>query len=74
MPLASGEICNVQVHGGLKVYQLVRRVCSKCNVTLTVHSKPRIAVNGTEVGHGMMLGELGIVKDSDAEVELRYDV
>jgi hypothetical protein len=63
----------VQVHSELKIHELVRRIAAKVDIVLTMASKPRVLINGEETGHEMMLGEVGIAREANAEVELCFE-
>lgn len=60
------------MHAELKVYELVRRVRAKADLTSSATSEPRVLVNGRNVGHGMMLGEVGISKNALVDVGFSY--
>jgi len=45
------------------VAEVIRRARVKGNVEAKDSLKPRLKVKGVVVGHGMMLGELGVTKD-----------
>ena len=70
---AGGKMCTVQVHAELKVYEVIRRICSKADVMLAVTASPRLSVGDTFVGHGMMMGEVGVQQDSKVDVAFSYD-
>lgn len=51
---------------------LVRRIRCKANLSHETTKNPTIIVNGQEVGHGMMLGEVGVGSDKQVSVDFRF--
>jgi len=60
---ADGATHRVQVHAELRVAEVIRRARVKGNIEPKDSLKPRLMVKDLVVGHGMMLGELGVTKD-----------
>ncbi|KAK3725218.1 hypothetical protein LTR37_000729 [Vermiconidia calcicola] len=69
----NGPIANVQVHTALKVSDLIRRMRTKADLTPAATMNPRVAINGEQAGHGMMLGEMGVANDKKVAVVFSYD-
>lgn len=59
-----GNIIRVQGSKCLTVGDLIRRVRVKANMSSAASKNPRIALGEQELGHAMMLGEVGVQQDS----------
>ncbi len=70
--LALGTLGDVQVSRAMTVAALINCVKVKMGLKLVRSMRPRIEVNGEEVGHMMTLGELGVL-DGTANVRFVYD-
>ncbi|KAK5164986.1 uncharacterized protein LTR77_009651 [Saxophila tyrrhenica] len=61
----------IQVSKTMNVYDLIRRICAHCRLLPALLSDCRISVNGVQVGHIALLGEVGLV-DQTADVKFTY--
>lgn len=54
----------MQASAGLKVGDLIRRIRAKANVPPMASKDPRVVFGDSELGHGLTLGEVGLVEGS----------
>ncbi|KAK1047120.1 hypothetical protein LTR74_017816 [Friedmanniomyces endolithicus] len=67
----NGTARSIQGSRDTKVASLIRAAHNALDLRPRESENPRLSFNGETVGHGMMLGELGILKDS--KVIFTYD-
>ncbi|GAB1736833.1 hypothetical protein NU219Hw_g8861t1 [Hortaea werneckii] len=64
----------IQVSVGLKVADLIRRCRVDAKIEAGATSNPRIAVDGSFVGHGQLLGEVNVTNGTNKFVAFQYDL
>ncbi|KAK5120561.1 hypothetical protein LTR85_006217 [Meristemomyces frigidus] len=65
------EVRSIQVFAAHRISDLIRSARTAANIV--VSDNPRIEVDGVQVGHGMMLGEVGVVRGTTKKVVFCYD-
>ncbi|KAI7221782.1 hypothetical protein KC333_g1537 [Hortaea werneckii] len=64
----------IQVSVGLKVADLIRRCRVDAKIETGTTSNPRVAVDGSFIGHGQLLGEVNVTKGTNKFVAFQYDL
>ncbi|KAI7232376.1 hypothetical protein KC343_g6536 [Hortaea werneckii] len=64
----------IQVSGGMKVADLIRRCRADAKIEAGTTSNPRIAIDGSFIGHGQLLGEVNVTKGTNKFVAFQYDL
>ncbi|KAI6870687.1 hypothetical protein KC343_g8988 [Hortaea werneckii] len=64
----------IQASGGMKVADLIRRCRADAKIEAGTTSNPRIAIDGSFIGHGQLLGEVNVTKGTNKFVAFHYDL
>ncbi|KAI6906328.1 hypothetical protein KC318_g12987 [Hortaea werneckii] len=64
----------IQVNVGMKVADLIRRCRVDAKIEAGATSNPRIAVDGSFIGHGQLLGEANVTNGTNKFVAFHYDL
>ncbi|RMY76424.1 hypothetical protein D0863_01975 [Hortaea werneckii] len=64
----------IQVSVGMKVADLIRRCRVDAKIEAGATSNPRIAVDGSFIGHGQLLGEANVTNGTNKFVAFHYDL
>ncbi|KAI7287490.1 hypothetical protein KC345_g556 [Hortaea werneckii] len=64
----------IQVSGGMKVADLIRRCRVDAKIEAGTTSNPRVAIDGSFIGHGQLLGEVNVTKGTNKFVAFHYDL
>ncbi|KAI7471946.1 hypothetical protein D0860_03339 [Hortaea werneckii] len=64
----------IQVSGGMKVADLIRRCRADAKIEAGTTSNPRVAIDGSFIGHGQLLGEVNVTKGTNKFVAFHYDL
>lgn len=58
----------------MKVADLIRRCRADAKIEAGTTSNPRIAIGGSFIGHGQLLGEVNVTKGTNKFVAFHYDL
>jgi len=71
--IANNNTLAIQVSAETKISDLIRRARNDAKLTSSDTKNPRISIGGEQVGHGMTLGELGVMRGEAKKVVFYYD-